>query len=421
MLEAENPETQPDPLDMTRIHPADYEFAQKMCQDALDLDAEDVADQHKSQAVQQLMMDDDRARKMGELNVDDFAFNLQAQGEGNKRHTLQEIVSEIISYRADRRPEFVLPSEWEILQMLTGENSRTIGKGMKVTATVRKAFSSRVFCTLDSGIDAILERDFVSDDPNIPENDVLFKPKQPIKAVIVDCSPALFTVRLSTRESEMRQSVEFLQPFRDEPYIDHRLQVEWEQRAAMKKRRQAGKVKRVVNHPNWHIMNSGQAEQFLASQQRGDVVIRPSSKGNDHIAVTWKVDDDVYQHIDVEELDKPNEYTLGRILRIGGKYSYSDLDELIINHVKATARKFDELQNHEKYRPEDELGKLGFFAAAALIYRGLLEELRSGSSWPKYVWIQYRQFQAGKREALFPEQIDKRRWCDAGMGECRRC
>lgn len=62
MLEAENPQEQPDPLDMTRIHPENYEFAQKMCQDALDLDVEDVADRHKSEVVQTLMLDDKRGR-----------------------------------------------------------------------------------------------------------------------------------------------------------------------------------------------------------------------------------------------------------------------------------------------------------------------------------------------------------------------
>ncbi len=50
--------------------------------------------------------------------------------------------------------------------------------------------------------------------------------------------------------------------------------------------------------------------------------------------MTWKVDDDVYQNIDVLELDKESEYSLGRVLRIEGMGSYSDLDELIVNHVK---------------------------------------------------------------------------------------
>ena len=392
MLEAENPHEQPDPLDMTRIHPEDYEFAQKMCQDALDLDAEDVADQHKSQVVQQLMMDDSRGRKMSELNLDDFAFNLQRQGEGNKRHTLGEIVNELISYRADRRPAFYIPNEWEVMQMLTGENERTIGRGLRVTATVRKALSGRVFCELDSGLDAILERDYVSDDPeSISSCQDVFSTRQSIKAVVILPEPSRFQVKLSTRQSDMSQGATFIQPFREDPYNDLEKQAVAEDASTLRKRRKAGTVKRVVNHPNWHVMNSGQAELYLAPLQRGDVVIRPSSKGADHLAVTWKVDEDVYQHIDVTELDKPNEYSVGRLLRVGGKYTYSDLDELIINHVKATARKLDEVQLHEKYRPEDELGALRTWSPGMVAHdRNLLEELRPGSPWSKHVRILHR-------------------------------
>ncbi|ORX33718.1 transcription elongation factor SPT6, partial [Kockovaella imperatae] len=355
-LDASNPQATPDPLDLTRIHPADYEFAQKMCQDALDMDAEDVADQHKSEVVLKLMLDDDRARKLGELNLDDFAFNLQKQGEGNKRHTLGEIVSELISYRADRRPVFYVPTDWEVVTMLSGETERTVGPGIIVTATVRKALASRVFCQLESGLDAILEREYVSnDDQAVLSCEDQFRARQSIRAVVIYAEPARMQVKISTRDSDMRQGVPYLQPFRVEAFNSIARATQAAEAAAAKKRQAAGKVKRVVNHPNWHVMNSGQAEQFLASQHRGDVVIRPSSKGPDHLAVTWKVDEDVYQHIDVQEIDKPNEYSVGRILRVAGKYSYSDLDELIINHVKAMARKFDEMQMHEKFRQEDEL------------------------------------------------------------------
>jgi transcription elongation factor SPT6 len=38
----------PDPLDDTRIHPEDYELARKMATDALELDEEDVHDEHPS-------------------------------------------------------------------------------------------------------------------------------------------------------------------------------------------------------------------------------------------------------------------------------------------------------------------------------------------------------------------------------------
>lgn len=354
-----DPQDQPDPLDQTRIHPEDYEFAQKMCQDALDLDAEDVADQHKSEVVLQLMLENNRAAKLSELNLDDFAFNLQKQGEGNKRHTLGEIVGELISWRADRRPNFYVPTDWEVVQMLTGETERTIGRGMQVTATVRRALASRAFCQLESGMDAIIEREYIQDDD--PYNEIrscedVLKPRQAIKAVIIEAEPHRFQVRLSTRASDLSQSTPFIQPFKNEPYFSEARNQEAMAKAALKQRKKQGSTKRNVNHPNFYDMNSGQAEQFLASRHLGDVVIRRSSKGPDHLAITWKVDEDVFQHIDVEELEKPNEYAVGRILKVG-KYTYMDLDDLIINHVVATSRKFEEMKNHEKFRPEHELGE----------------------------------------------------------------
>lgn len=62
---------------------------------------------------------------------------------------------------------------------------------------------------------------------------------------------------------------------------------------------------------------------------------------------------------DVLELDKPNEYSLGRNLRIQNKYTYSDLDELIVSHVRSMARKVDEMMHSDKYKgSEADLRKL---------------------------------------------------------------
>lgn len=47
--------------------------------------------------------------------------------------------------------------------------------------------------------------------------------------------------------------------------------------------------------------------------------------------------------------------TLGP-LSVDGKYEFADLDELIVNHVKAMSRRVEELMAHEKYKKtEDEL------------------------------------------------------------------
>ena len=74
----------------------------------------------------------------------------------------------------------------------------------------------------------------------------------------------------------------------------------------------------------------------------------------DHLAATWKVDEGVYQHIDVLELDKENDHALGRILRVADMGSYSDLDDLIVNHIRPMAMMVEMMTNHEKYKGANE-------------------------------------------------------------------
>lgn len=47
-----------------------------------------------------------------------------------------------------------------------------------------------------------------------------------------------------------------------------------------------------------------------------------------------------------------------RFLIENGRHEFADLDELIVNHIQAIARKVEELMAHEKYKnTEDELRK----------------------------------------------------------------
>jgi transcription elongation factor SPT6 len=67
----------PDPLDDTHIHPEDYELARKMAAtDALDLDEEDIHDEHPSQVVTLITNNNKKERKLLELNLDEFTISL---------------------------------------------------------------------------------------------------------------------------------------------------------------------------------------------------------------------------------------------------------------------------------------------------------------------------------------------------------
>jgi len=78
----------------------------------------------------------------------------------------------------------------------------------------------------------------------------------------------------------------------------------WQRRSSLseealhrKKRREIKAMRHNIKHPDFRNFNAGQAEQYLAGRPKGDVIIQPSYKGPDHLVVTWKVDDGLYQHI----------------------------------------------------------------------------------------------------------------------------
>ena len=89
--------------------------------------------------------------------------------------------------------------------------------------------------------------------------------------------------------------------------------------------------------------------------QQGDVLIRPSSKGQDHLTVTWKVTDGIHQHIDVLEKNKINAFSLGQSLWIGNE-EFEDLDEIIARHINPMASHARDLLNF-KYYSDSQGGK----------------------------------------------------------------
>ena len=215
--------------------------------------------------------------------------------------------------------------------MLTGETRDTLCEDMVVSVNVRVVKDDFLIVKLDSGLEGKVESHDATD-TDVPLTR-LFSQGMATQAKVQSIDRREFSLRLSMRESEVKK------PYRRRL---NNMPDQWdaEQEARDKdllrvKDVQTGRAQRVIKHPLFRPFNATQAEEYLGSQAPGDAVIRPSSKGNDHLTITWKVADAVYQHIDVLELQKENEFTVGKQLRIAGKYNYSDLDELIVDHVKA--------------------------------------------------------------------------------------
>lgn len=58
---------------------------------------------------------------------------------------------------------------------------------------------------------------------------------------------------------------------------------------------------RKISHPNFKNISLNDAVKFLKNAKNGEFIIRPSSKGNTYLAITWKFFDDVFIHLTLKE------------------------------------------------------------------------------------------------------------------------
>ena len=337
-----------DPLDNTRIHPEDYDLARKVAADALALDEEDVkaeTDENGVGAIVRKLFKEDEQDKVNELILEEYAEQLERNYQQRKRATLETIRAELQAPYEELRKNFSVVLPDQIFTMFTGETRDSLCEGMIIAVNVRLVKDDFAIAKLDCGIEGRIDAHEASHRHSV--KDVLHV-GQIVQAKLLEMNRKDFVAKLSIREDELRR------PFRkhrdhDGSTWDYRLE-DQDREELREKDKTTGRTQRVIKHPLFKPFNSTQAEEYLGGMPPGEVVIRPSSKGNDHLAITWKVADGVYQHIDVLELQKENEFSVGRTLRVGGRYTYTDLDELIVDHVKAMAKKVEELMQHEKFQ-----------------------------------------------------------------------
>lgn len=351
-LEFDSSEPESDYLDNTRVHPEDYDLGRKMAADALELDEEDIqAEQQENGpgAIIRKLIKDDAQEKVNDLILEEYAEQLERNFNQRKRATLETIRAELqMPYEELRRNFETELSTNEIFTMFTGETLDSLCEGMIVPMSIKRVSEDFLEGKLDCGVDGTITNLEMSDRMNFSAKES-YALHQMVQAKILVLNRKKLHAEMSLLEEKLQV------PFRRE-HFEH-MGNEWdvkqerEDKDAMQEKNDvSGRTQRVIKHPLFRSFNTAQAEEYLGSQSQGDVIIRPSSKGLDHLAVTWKVADGVYQHIDVLELDKDNEFAVGKLLKIGGRWTYSDLDELIVDHVKAMARKVDEMMLHEKYK-----------------------------------------------------------------------
>jgi transcription elongation factor SPT6 len=369
-------------LDSTRVHPEAYEWARKMAVDALEYD--DQGDSNPAGALEEILENPD---KLKDLDLDAFAEELERQGFGNKSITLYDIREELNCRYKDLREAYQPPSPEQIFHLLTRETPQSFHVGKLVMGKVigitrskpmdeqydkanpirndESGFWQCPFCLrndyaelsdvwahfdskecpgqatgvrlrLDNGVTGTIDTKMISDkEIRNPEERV--QTGMTIHARILRINIEKFHVNLSSRSSDLLDKNMHFLPQKDYSYdFDLEDADRKEELDQKRKKNRQTYIKRIIVHPSFQNIDFAKAERLLKDMEVGEAIIRPSSKGTDHLTLTWKVYDGITQHVDIEEKDKDNAYSLGKTLFIG-RESYEDLDEILARYVNPMA------------------------------------------------------------------------------------
>merc|ERR1719474_295423 len=221
---------------------------------------------------------------------------------------------------------------------------------------------------LDNGVAGFIQVKNLSDSHVLkPEERVQIR--QSIYCRIIKINPEKFSIDAICKSSALEDKEGEWKPQKDSYYDFDEEARDKNQYVNERKKAQAKQsyVKRVIVHPNFKNIEFKRAERILDNREKdksdvgdvdysqGDCIIRPSSKGQDHLTVTWKVTDGIHQHIDVLEKNKVNAFSLGQSLWIGNE-EFEDLDEIIARHITPMASHSRDILSFKYFRSDTDGG-----------------------------------------------------------------
>lgn len=331
-------------LDATRIHPEDYSLARKMAADALDLDEEDMAHiEEQGGIIYQLMQEG--VSKVDDLNLTAFGKELESTFGKKKYATLQSIKEELVNNYEELRRSFHLMENAEVFRMLTGETLESFTRGSITPVTINRV--GKNFREENGHVKFLKVSTTSNITGNVEEGHIVRKANydqgQVIQVVVLDVNYEQFTATFSTLPEDLQKAA-VPKFFKDPSKWDFVAENADKDKERAKEYAKLAKT-RNVQHPLFHNFNHKQAEEYLAPQSVGDCVIRPSSRGVNFLTITWKVANNLFQHLSVEEVT----HNTGRDYVVDRK-KYADLDQLIFQHVQAIAKHVTEMCRHPKFR-----------------------------------------------------------------------
>ena len=357
-------------LETTRIHPENYILAKKIARDALD---EEVSE-NMTEWVPKIMKE---YQKLKDLDLEDYANHLaQVKGKPNMIHVLRFIEKELtVPFEEPRTGKKELENK-DLFYRLCKENALVFRPHCFVTVKIMKINPRSLLCRiLENRLIGVIDvqdiydrKENFGDDlyQNFAENQIL---RAKIKSI--NFENAIngddqrknkkgggddLRVELTIKPSDMKitkfelkelfpnwESMEKYFKIIEEDDFPHFIEAN---------QRQIRYIPRKINHPKFKNISIALAMNFLQDRSIGEYVIRPSSKGTDHLNITWKFFDKVLVHLDVKEGPK-NPATLLASKFYIGKDQFDSLDEIIEKYINRCNQYMKAISSHPKFKKGD--------------------------------------------------------------------
>ena len=411
-----------DPLDDTRIHPECYlsnDFASKICADALEVihnSEQYIATVHhvmedSSLEFEKLVKKDinwpdnylegievkELPDKLSELELEDYAKDLELTGKGKRLLQLLQIKEELRFPWLDRRKPLAGPTVEELFTYHTGETDLTLHVGLKVSCRVVEIREKSANLTVDGGFLRGFVRisnisndrvENITDYLKVGDNKVgvilrVMKDQQRVEVSLKEdhvsrgedwwisnynVDEMMLEWWQQTGRGEMDPYFDMLAALKDYNDQMNKLKVnvteldsastDAQSMSVVTSTSQSSKVpiNRLSFHPTFRNITCAEAEKELRGKGAGDVIIRPSSRGG--LTITWAFQDSWFKHIEIIEVGRrPDDPRIGNNLMIKGiPDPFVSLDDILSSYIDPMNGFVTAMVNYRSFQagsPED--------------------------------------------------------------------
>jgi Transcriptional accessory protein len=318
--------------------------------------------------------------KVDELDLETFANIIDDSGHGKWLSHLTMIKWEFrLPFADPRKPMDPLDRE-KLFQLLTGENDQTICAGKEVTGKVTRISDFGAHLKLEGDVPAFIPLRNLTDGHVESAEDVV-QIGSIVTAVITEVKKDHMSVDLSLKMEDFRKDPSSWERPASLPLLDAAFDIIAAgtiEKARNKKReerlaaarsvsigvtsipgisnppsfvRSSRVSRRACTHPAFRNASNDEITRELlngGARSVGSVLIRPSSKKADSLAVHWVVRPGAIKVIEAVEEDKDNDASIGNTLKIKDEV-FGSIDELIARYVDPMNERVEELTSHRKF------------------------------------------------------------------------